>query len=153
MRRVLVTAALLVVAATIAFATQAPAPDSRLTVAEVEKVAGVTGVKMVSRNAMTGAGGDLNFAGADGKMLLMVRFATASLYDSVKKGSTFNALVPGLGDEAFNAPPGTTPYALYVKKGAKAMSLTSFISTTKPYAPRLTMDQLKALAAIVLPRL
>jgi len=133
---------------------QAPAPDPRLTIADVEKASGSSGVKQVARGSMTGAGGDLNFAGPDGKLLLMVNFATATLYDSAKKNQTvFHALVPDLGDEAFDAPPGAMQYVLYVKKGTKAMSVTSFISTTRPYAPKLTLDQLKALARVVLPRI
>jgi|KBSMisStaDraftv2_1062788.scaffolds.fasta_scaffold43492_2 hypothetical protein len=133
---------------------QAPAPDPRLTIADVEKVSGVSGVKQVAQGSMTGAGGALNFTGPDGKLILMVNFATASLYDGARKNQiVFHAVVPDVGDEAFDAPPGTMQYVLYVKKGAKAVSLTSFLSTTRPYAPKLTMDQLKALARVVLPRL
>jgi hypothetical protein len=128
------------------------AADPRLTVADVEKVSGLSGVKLVPPDPSKGAGGDLNFAGPEGKLLLMVRFANATLYDSVKKGSTFHALVPGVGDEAFDAPPGPSQYVLYVKEGAKAMSITAYASTTKPYGPRLTMDQLKAIATIILSR-
>lgn len=133
---------------------QTPAPDPRLTIADVEKVSGLSGVKQVAQGSMTGAGGALNFAGPDGKLILMVNFAAASFYDSVRKNQTvFHALVPDVGDEAFDAPPGAMQYVLYVKKGAKAVSLTAFISTSRPYAPKLTLDQLKALARVVLPRL
>ena len=128
------------------------APDPRLTVADVEKVSGLTGVKLVPRDPAKGAGGDLNFVGPEGKLLLMVRFGTAALYDTVRKGTTYHALVPGLGDEAFDAPPGASQYALYVKKGTKAISVTAYASTTKPYGPRLTMDQLKAIASVILSR-
>lgn len=133
---------------------QTPAPDPRLTIADVEKVSGLSGVKQVAQGSMTGAGGALNFAGPDGKLLLMVNFAAASFYDSVKNNQTiFHALVPDVGDEAFDAPPGAMQYVLYVKKSTKAASLTSFLSTSRPYAPKLTLDQLKALARVVLPRL
>jgi hypothetical protein len=142
------------VTATLVARAQSPAPDPRLTIADVEKGSGQSGVKQVARGSMTGAGGDLNFVGADGKLLLMANFAAASFYDSVKRNQTvFHALVPDVGDEAFDAPPGGMQYVLYVKKGAKAVSLTSFLSTSRPYAPKLTLDQLKALARLVLPRL
>jgi hypothetical protein len=48
--------------------------DQRLTTADVEKVSGMSGVKTVPRGSRPGAGGDLNFVGADGKLLLMVNF-------------------------------------------------------------------------------
>lgn len=132
---------------------QAPAPDPRLTVADVEKGSGLSGVKQVAPGSMTGAGGDLNFVGPDGQLILMVKFATASLYDATKKNQTvFHAVVPDIGDEAFDAPPGAMQYVLYVKKGTKAVSVTSFISTSRPYAPKLTLDQLKAIARVVLTR-
>jgi hypothetical protein len=134
-------------------AARAQAPDPRLTIADVEKATGLSGVKQVAQGSMTGAGGDLNFVGPDGKLILMVKFATASLYEATKKNQTvFHAVVPDIGDEAFDAPPGAMQYVLYVKKGTKAVSVTSFISTTRPYAPKLTMDQLKALARVVLSR-
>jgi hypothetical protein len=132
---------------------KAQTPDPRLTVADVEKVSGLSGVKLVPADPAKGAGGDLNFAGPEGKLLLMVRFSTASLYDSLKTGSTFHALVSGVGDEAFDAPPGQVQYVLYVKQGAKAVSITTYASSSKPYGPRLTMDQLKAIANVILARL
>lgn len=133
---------------------RAQAPDPRLTIADVEKATGLSGVKQVAQGSMTGAGGDLNFVGPDGKLILMVKFATASLYDATKKNQTvFHAVVPDLGDEAFDAPPGAMQYVLYIKKGTKAVSVTSFISTSRPYAPKLTIDQLKAIARVVLSRL
>ena len=131
----------------------AQAPDARLTVADVEKVSGLTGVKQVARNAMTGAGGDLNFTGPEGKLLLMVKFSTAALYESVKKDpKIFHAAVSGLGDDAFDAPPGSMQYVLYVRKGTQAVSVTTYFSS-RPIAPRLTVDQLKAIARVILSRL
>src|SRR5215831_10106861 len=130
---------------------QTPAPDPRLTIADVEKVSGQSGVKQVRRASVPAAGGDLNFVGPDGKLLLMVNFGSAALYDSAKKKTTtFHAVIRDLGDDAFDAPPGNMQYVLYVKKGANAVSLTSYLGSTRPLAPKLTLDQLKALARIVL---
>lgn len=104
---------------------------------------------------MTGAGGDLNFVGPDKKLLLMVNFGGSALYDRAKKQpSLMHAIVPGVGDEAFDAPPGSLQYVLYVKKGANAISITAFfVSGSRPLTPALTLEQLKAIAQIVLPRL
>jgi len=83
----------------------AQAADPRLTIADVEKVAGLKGI---------------------------------------------HAAVPGIGDEAFDSPPGNMQYVLYLRKGQKAASLTTYISAGKPL---LTMAQLKQLGAIVASRL
>src|SRR5690349_12432445 len=56
------------------------APDGRLTPADVERLSGATGVRLVPRGSQTGAGGDLNFVTAEGKLLLMVNFGDAQLY-------------------------------------------------------------------------
>ena len=46
--------------------------ESLLTIKDVEDVSGMQGVKLVPRNPQVGAGGELNFALADGTLLLMV---------------------------------------------------------------------------------
>jgi hypothetical protein len=140
----------------------AQAPDPRLTIADVEKIAGVKGIQQVGPGAVTGAGSGLNFTGPDRKMILMVSFGTAELYNRAKAqkemkvgGMTlpmplFHAAVPGIGDEAFDSPPGTMQYVLYLRKGQKAASLTTYIAAGKPI---LTMAQLKQLGALVASRL
>jgi hypothetical protein len=62
----------------------------------------------------------------------------------------FHAAVAGLGDEAFDSPPGPTQYILYVRKGNQAISVTTYIQAGKPV---LTMAQLKAVAAIAVSRI
>jgi len=133
---------------------RAQAADSRLTIADVEKISGLKGVTLVAKASTPGAGGNLNFVGPDGKLLLMVNFGNAGLYDGAKKMPVvFHASVPGLGDEAFDGPPGTLQYTLYVKKNAKAFSLATFFTPrSRPLQPRLTMDQLKTVATIILSR-
>ena len=135
---------------------RAQAPDNRLTIADVEKLSGLKGVTQVARGSTPGAGGNLNFVGPEGKLLLMVNFGSAAFYDGAKKAPmVFHALVPGLGDEAFDGPTtGAVQYTLYVKKGSKAFSLASFfVPRSRPMQPRLSMDQLKAAAKIILSRL
>jgi len=133
--------------------------DARLTVADVEKVTGLKGVQLVAPGSITGAGAGLNFATADKHMLLMVNFGPAALYQRAKQQKTyagvpmplFHADVPGIGDEAFDSPPGPMQYVLYVRKGANAGSFTAFfVSRNKA---TLTMDQLKALAKTAVSRM
>ena len=135
--------------------------DQRLTVADVEKVAGVAGVKTVARMSQPGAGGQLNFVSSDNKLLLMVNFGDAQLYKKAREQKEmkvggksypmeiFAHAIPGLGDEAFDAPPGNVQYVLYVRKGDKAISISTYLAKMKP---RLTVAQLEALARTILSR-
>jgi hypothetical protein len=133
--------------------------DPRLTIADVEKVTGLKGLQQVGPGAVTGAGPGLNFAGPDKHMVLMVNFGPAALYQRAKEQKTvagmpmplFHADVPGVGDEAFDSPPGSMQYVLYMRKGANAASFTSYyVSTGKA---TLTMEQLKAIAKIAAGRM
>jgi hypothetical protein len=137
----------------------AQASDPRLTVADVEKATGLKGVQLVAPGSVTGAGAGLNFATADKHMVLMVNFGPAALYQRAKAQKEyagvpmplFHADVPGIGDEAFDSPPGPLQYVLYVRKGANAASFTAyFVSRTKA---TLTMEQLKAIARIAVARM
>jgi len=152
---------MLCVAAATAVGT-AQSPDPRLTTADVEGIA-KTAVHQVGPAAIPGAGPGLNFATADNRMLVMVNFGTDALYARAKEqkemkvgGTTvpmvlFHAAVPGIGDEAFDSPPGGVQYVIYLRKGAKAASVTTYLE--KGTVPRLTMDQLKAIAKLVAARL
>ena len=63
----------------------------------------------------------------------------------------FHADVSGIGDEAFDSPPGPLQYVLYVRKGAAAASFTAYY--VSPAKATLTIEQLKQLARIVVPRI
>ncbi|HZT77963.1 MAG TPA: hypothetical protein VFA27_15020 [Vicinamibacterales bacterium] len=135
------------------------AADPRVTVADVEKVAGLTGVQLVAPGSVAGAGGGLNFATADKKMLLMVNFGPAALYTRAKAQQEyhgmpmplFHAAVAGVGDEAFDSPPGPFQYVLYMRKGNTAASFTAYVSGAN--RATLTMEQLKAIAKIAASRM
>jgi hypothetical protein len=138
--------------------------DPRLTIAEVERVSGIKGLQILAPAAVPGAGPGLNFAGPDKKMVLMVNFGTADLYQHAKNqqelktgGMTipmplFHAALPGIGDEAFDSPPGPLQYVIYLRKGQQAASLTTYF-TRGGKTTVLSLDQLKQLAAIVASRL
>src|SRR5438552_15337428 len=114
--------------------------DPRLTVADVERVSGMKGIQLVAAGFVPGAGPGVNFAGPDKHMVLMVNFGTEALYRRAKAQTAvggmpmplFHADVPGVGDEAFDSPPGPVQYVLYVRKGANAASFTAyFVPRTK----------------------
>lgn len=124
-----------------------------LTVADVESASGLKGLKLVPRGSTSGAGGDLNFAKADGSLLLMVQFGNADLFKQWKAQPGFYSnSVNGVGDEAFNGPKGMAPYVLFLRKGSHSIGLSSFLDTDT-MKPMLSQDQLRALAKVILPRL
>ena len=151
--------AVAVVAALFVGPLHAQTGDPRLTIAEVEKVTGLNDVQVVRPGAVPGAGAGLNFAGPDKRMVLMVNFGAAALYRRAKEQTMyagvpmplFHADVSGIGDEAFDSPPGPLQYVLYVRKGAAAASFTAYY--VSPAKATLTIEQLKQLARIVVPRI
>ena len=128
--------------------TSNPATAKLLTIADVESVTGVKGVKLVPKDIRRGAGGDLNFAKTDGSLLVML-IAMPGMYDMWKSQKVlYNAAVSGVGDEAFNGPAGAIQYVIYFRKGKNSGSISSFVSPSD-MKPVLSQDQLKALAKIV----
>jgi|SRR5262249_36972469 len=156
MRRLACSAIALTFLLTTAFAqTNTP----KLTAADVEKISGLTGVQLVAPGSVAGAGAGLNFATADKKMIVMVNSGPAAMYQRAKDQKTyagvpmplFHAAVPGIGDEAFDSPPGPLQFVLYVRKGTTALSFTAYyVSANKA---TLTMGQLKELAKIAVGRM
>jgi hypothetical protein len=143
----------------------AQASDKRLTVADVEKVSGTTGVKTVPRGSSPGAGGDINFAGPNGKLILMISFGDRRLYDQarnqkeMKVGNQtypmelFAHAVSGVGDEAFASPPGNVQYVIYARKGNNAIAVSTFFpGVGENMKPVLSEAQLKQIAEIVFSR-
>lgn len=63
------------------------------------------------------------------------------------------ASVPGIGDDAFNGPPGDYPYYITFKKGAWVVSISTFFDPAKYGQSFLTMEQLTGLCQTVAGRL
>jgi len=139
--------------------------DKRLTTADVEKASGLSGVKTVARGSQTGAGGDLNFVGPNGKLVLMVNFGDQQLYNKarnqkeIKVGDKtypmelFAHAVTGVGDEAFASPPGKVQYVIYARKGNNAISVsTYFPGAGENVKPVLSEPQLIQIAQLIFSR-
>jgi len=138
---------MLVLSAPMVFAqTKAASGAQYLTVQDVEKITGLQGVKLVPRDPSKGAGGDLNFANKDGKLVLMVQrmLSSDALYSQTKnmKGA-FKEDIQGVGDAAFIGPPGNYPYFVSFKKGKGSGSAATFLGFT---GTLLTIDQVKKVA-------
>jgi hypothetical protein len=133
-----------------------PAYAKLLTPADVSKVTGLPGVILVPRNPSKGAGGDLNFALPNGKMMLMVAFLDTDAYNQSKaQKSVYGGDVKGVGDDAFIGKVMGMESILYFRKGARGAALSSFINTDKgwPGSPYVNQQQLRQLAALMLSRM
>jgi hypothetical protein len=151
--------AFLLVALTAAVSAQTS--DPRLTPTDVEKLTGIA-VHVVAPGSQPGAGPGLDFADANNKMVLMVNFGSDTLYRRAREQKEmevagkkmpmilYHASVPGVGDEAFDSPPGDLQYVIYLRKGTKGASVSTYLSGGKT---RLSMAQLKAVAKTVADRL
>ena len=126
-----------------------------LTPADVEQVSGLTGIKAVAHASMVGAGGDVNLVDADGKLVVIANFFSGAEFAVVKRSGSYREALSGLGDAAFVGPSEKIMPTLYVvgfQKGDHTAVLATFFKGAT-LDTRLTMDQLKALAAIVASRL
>jgi hypothetical protein len=126
-----------------------------LTIADVEKVSGLTGIKTVERASIPGAGGDVNFVTADGKLVLIATFVDGAGFDAWKDTPNYREPLSGLGDAAFVGPAKDITETLYevgLKKGDHGALLVTFFKTLGKETV-LTMDQVKELAGIVESRL
>lgn len=146
-------------------AQAAPVADKLLTIADVEKVSGLTGIKLVDRDPSKGAGGDLNFAMPDGSLVVMLNTLNQRNYDDSKKQpGAVKEQVSGVGDDAWSGPAddnswamkGPDGHAIQVafsfRKGTQGVSMATFLKTgtAQPY---LSQDQLRELAKSILSRM
>jgi hypothetical protein len=127
--------------------------EKYLAAADVEKVTGARGVTLIARGSAAGAGGDLNFADGAGELMLMVQFADARNFATLKDKYA-KAPVSGVGEQAFQggSMPGMPDNLLAFTKGTRCVVLTAFgdFVNKKVY---LTIDQLTALGKLIASRL
>ena len=123
-----------------------------LTIADIEKVSGVSGIKLVDKGSLPGAGGNLNFALND-KMYAMFVIADMNVYDQWKTGEKYvHEKLSGIGDEAYSAPEGPVQFIVFFREGNNVASVSSFVNfeTGDTY---LSLEQLSDLARIVAARM
>jgi hypothetical protein len=136
--------------------TTNPAYAKILTAADVAKVTGLAGVALIPPDVHKGAGGDLNFALPNGKMVLLVTFLNTNQYNQSKAmKDVYGGEVTGVGDDAFIGKVMGMESILYFRKGTQGASLSSFIDTDHgwPGKPYVSQPQLRQLAKLMLPRM
>src|SRR5437764_700461 len=134
-----------------------------LSPADIEKATGLKGVHLVAAATPGAVPGRDNYGDASGRIVLWFQtmnrtgFARAKGQAGKKMNgieiepALYHSAVVGLGDEAFDSPDGKIQHAIYVRKGDGAFGLISNVGASGK--PVVSMDQLKALAAIVLSRM
>jgi len=136
-----------------------PAPQSLITVADVEKVGGLIGVKQEVQ------GDNATFRTQDNKMVLKVQVRNDRIYKQTKAEKLgFHASVSGIGDDAFDGPSDDInmgvsspdgkkqPYILWFLKGGTSVSLTTYASSSHPQF-YFSQDKLRELAKVMVSRL
>jgi hypothetical protein len=128
--------------------------DTYLTISDVEKVTGLTGLKQVQFNPLRFLGSDLNFVASDGSKILSVEFSHASRYNTYKvfEPKNIKILLQDIGEEAFVGPDieNQVPYQLVFRQGNYAISLTA--ATCDAKKNMLTLEQLISIGKIVASR-
>ena len=141
----------------------AAATPATVTPADIEKATGLKGIRLVPATAPGSVPGRDNYADASGKIVLWFQSIPGPLFGRAKaqpaktmngieiEPKLYHAAVAGLGDEAFDSPDGKQQHALYVRKGDSAFGVISNLDRTGK--PIVSMEQLQALAKIVLSRM
>lgn len=137
-----------------ALASGAGPYDKYLSVAGLERIAGLQGVQRVAQNPSRGAGGDLNFANVKGQMILMVQFLDRAYYSDMKR-AYFKADLNGVGEKGFKGcslPSGPWNIVAFTK-GIYCVVMTTYWNPSHFDETMLNMDQMIALARVIAARL
>ncbi|MHB1134468.1 MAG: hypothetical protein ACYC4L_19015 [Chloroflexota bacterium] len=141
-------------------AAAAPVAAKLLTVADVEKATGLTGLKLIDKNAQTGAGGDVNVANKDGELILMLALSSSSAFDKMKDDKKYSTgPVSGVGEGAFGIPNtitnGAEPLGIAFRKGSQAATLSSFLDMNSAKMSKMLVpyDKMLELAKLVVSRM
>jgi hypothetical protein len=130
----------------------AAAQGDLLTVSDVEKISGLRELHKTPKDQSKGAGGDLNFAGKDGKLVAMVMIST-SMYDfwKTRYGSSAEPL-RGVGDDGFRTKKGEAISWVVFRKGHTGVWIQS-MGWKKDGSATLSDAQLTDLAKLAASRL
>lgn len=137
-----------------------------LTPGDIEQATGLRGIHLVPETTKGAVPGRSNYADGSGMIVLWFHDFDAQGFARAKaqpaktvsgieiEPKLFHAAVAGIGEEAFDSPDGKVQHALYVRKGQSAFGLIANVRTSaRGDTPTVTLDQLKALAKIVLSRM
>jgi len=131
-------------------------PGALLTPADVEAVSGLADLKVVAYDPAIGAGGDVNIATADGRLVAMLVVEGLETWDAwLTDGNTVSEPVtPPVGDESFIGPNPDVSSSVYIfgfRKGDVAIVIDTYFDANGEVI--LSIDQLREIAEIIAARL
>lgn len=120
-----------------------------LKAADIQQATGLKGVTQLPPTADS----DLNFASQDGKVILSASFLPASSFAAARSSEKgFKSSLKGVGEEAFVGPANGPPlFVLVFRKGDYTVILNTELDDSN--RPRLTLEQITAIAKIVASRM
>lgn len=125
---------------------------------DVQGVAGLAEVRRAGRNPDRRLGGDLNFVLPDGRPLLMVVVEPAASFEAWKADpDSYREELADVGEAAFIGPAAAMneePYLVVFRSGERTIGLLTYDDPdAEGWNNLLTMEQLRALAQVVIGRL
>ena len=125
-----------------------------LSVADVEKVSGLTGVKVAPMAYANPNEGHLFVSDAKGKTILDVFFESADQFSARKRTAVGVKDLVGVGDLAFISTTSLGPFEVVFKKGPMCVHLLAVHATDLNGKPgRLPVEQVTSLAKLVASRI
>ena len=132
-----------------------PNPGDLLSVADVEKATGMTGLQLVKAGSSTEAVGRLNFAASDGTLVAIMNIGDGVAFDQSMQGMYFSKVTTGTGDMCYVGPSAKISPTLSLfaaAKGDHAVIMKTFARTKGGTDLWVSMDQLQALTGLALQR-
>ena len=132
-------------------------PDAAalLTIADVERATGMTGVRLVKQGSTPEATGRLNFAGPEGALVAIMALGDAVAFNQSMQGTFFSRVATGTGDMCFVGPSAkvSPTLTLFVAvKGDHAVIMRTFLKEKGTAATWVSIDQLQSLVGLALQR-
>ncbi len=143
---------LLIITALLILMPRAQAADI-LTVADIQKVSGLSDIKTVEKNSVNGASGELNFAHKDGRLVCIVMIHSSSAFEAWKEKYGNNTDdMPDVGEAGFRTRPKATVNYVVFKKGDKTVWIQS-MGWNVHFMQNFTADELEKLAKVAAGRM
>jgi hypothetical protein len=132
-----------------------PDPAALLTVADVERASGLSGLTLIAPNTTTEAIGRLNFAAADGTLVAIMNIGDGTAFGQSLSGMNYSKDATGTGDMCYVGPsPKVSPVLTIfaAAAGDRAVMMKTFVKSAGGTETWVTIDQLKQLVGLSLSR-
>jgi len=126
-----------------------------LSISDVEKVTGLSGLKLVPRDQKSKVlTGDLNFVDPSGQPVLIIQFRPLFVFEKWKAdGGSFKESVSGVGDDAFMGPAFDPQFFVDFKKGDHTVVVSTVISSDDMMKTVLPMEKLIEIGKLIASRI